>query len=539
MTLSLHSSLLLGCTALLLLATAAQAQVVRPSNTLYLALKGGATAYGGELDRTGDYYENTGQTDANTSDTAWLTRDLGWAAGAEIGYLFTEHLGLGLGFQYGVYKNLDEDFFNFTTGATGQINDTEALPTATAALRYMPWPSSRIAPFVNMGAQATFGNGDRAMGLGPLMGVGLDFMLSPQLSVLLEGNGSFIFNDAAVDFSDPGANTGATRPGAVAGDDADYDNLVLYGLGLKYAFNPPYTPVAITGLECPAELTAGEAGSFMVMTNADATPPVNAMWTWGDGSAGSTGMSTSHRFSTPGTYTVTATARGDYNEVMESCLVTVVEPQIPPVLSACRVSPSTVNPGETVTLNGSVNRDASMPVSIAVTWGDGDGDSGTTFPSTHSYSEPGTYTVTATATNAYGSDTCTTTVTVGDSFCADVAELNSVYFGFGASTLTAEAIELLDENLEILRRCPDICALIRAYTDGVEAPNDAIRLSQARANAIRDYYVANGIDMSRLRAEGLGVDPNANPKESVGRGDNRARRGDSIPASCGTFVPRR
>ncbi|MEM0962577.1 MAG: OmpA family protein, partial [Bacteroidota bacterium] len=89
-------------------------------------------------------------------------------------------------------------------------------------------------------------------------------------------------------------------------------------------------------------------------------------------------------------------------------------------------------------------------------------------------------------------------------------------------------------NIEILRRCPDICVTINGYSDGSE-PGDAMRISQRRADEVLQYYVAQGIDAERLRAIGRGVDPDANPKEDPGPGDSRARRADSIPSSCAGF----
>ncbi|HIG73723.1 MAG TPA: PKD domain-containing protein [Bacteroidetes bacterium] len=544
MTSRLSTAILLGCTALLL-ATSAHAQVIRPSETLYLALKGGVTTYGGEIDQTGAFDDPSD----DAGNRAWVTRDFGPGFGLEIGYQFTESLSFGVTGLYGRYINLDEayptgDNTNVecqaaeAAGTTDcQVNEGETLPSVIAALRYSPVPGWAIAPYTNIGVQATFGNDDptdRPVGFGPYAGLGLDFRLTDQFSITAEGNMAFIFDDSAVDGVDPGGQTGSAADRGASGDDADYDNLGFYNLGLRYAFKAPYTPVEIMSLECPVEMTAGESGSFMAVTNADATPPVSVSWDWGDGNTGA-GMSASHTYRTPGTYTVTATAVGDYNEDMDTCVVTVVEPQIPPTLTACRITPTRVGPGEAITFNGTVNSDASQPVSLSVDWGDGDMSDGVTFPATHSYDEVGTYTVTATASNAYGDASCEATIEVIDTFCADVSELNSVYFDFGSSALTADARERLDENLDVLRRCPDICVLIRAYTDDRES--DQIRLSQARADVIRDYYVSQGIDMERLGAEGLGEDPNANSKEDPGPGDSRARRGDSIPAACGTFTP--
>ena len=135
-----------------------------------------------------------------------------------------------------------------------------------------------------------------------------------------------------------------------------------------------------------------------------------------------------------------------------------------------------------------------------------------------------------TATNADGTDTCDITVRVGDTFCEEVTELNTVYFDYEASTLTAEGRARLDENIEVLRRCPNICVVINGYADDTEA--DKLRLSERRAQAVRDYYVANGIGQDRLRARGLGEAPDSNNKEDPGPGDRNARRAESIPVDC-------
>jgi outer membrane protein OmpA-like peptidoglycan-associated protein len=215
-------------------------------------------------------------------------------------------------------------------------------------------------------------------------------------------------------------------------------------------------------------------------------------------------------------------------EDSESCLVTVVEPPIPASLAGCRATPSTVDTGEQVTINATATEADEVMVDF------GDGTTASTLPARHAYSETGTYTVEIMASNQYGEDVCTITVTVGDSYCANITELNPVFFGYGATTLTADATSRLDENIEILRRCPDICVTINAYSDGSE-PGDALRISQARADAVLQYYVSQGIDRERLRAVGRGVDPSANPKEDPGPGDSRARRADSIPSSCAGF----
>ena len=51
-TMSLRLPSLLGCAALLLLVSTAQAQTIRPGPSFFIGLRGGATAYGGDIDGT-------------------------------------------------------------------------------------------------------------------------------------------------------------------------------------------------------------------------------------------------------------------------------------------------------------------------------------------------------------------------------------------------------------------------------------------------------------------------------------------------------
>ncbi len=517
-----------------LMASASQAQVVRPSQSIYVLLRGGIAGYYGDIDRNGGNSEpalSDGFTDANGDFSP------GFGVGGELGYQFNPNLSFGIGLMYNDHPNINTegDFNNGTLSIRG-IDVTRNVEGGEAyqiqgLFRYLPFDAARISPFIELGGALVFGQGtenernngsadEDVLGYGPVVGLGLDVALTPRVGLFLAAQSTLVLPDVALDGADP-SSFGFTA------DETPFDILANVGGGFRFAFRAPYTRAEIEGLECPAELEAGETGSFMVMTNADATMPVTTTWSWGDGASGS-GMSTSHAFSTPGTYTVTAMVMNEGGDDSESCLVTVVPRRTPPSLAGCRATPSRVDAGQQITI------DATATEADRVTVDFGDGTTASSLPARHAYSDTGAYTVTITATNEYGTDTCTIPVTVGDSYCADITELNPVFFGYGATTLTADATGRLDENIEILRRCPDICVTINAYSDGSE-PGDAMRISQARADAVMQYYVGQGIDADRLRAMGRGVDPSANSKEDPGPGDSRARRADSIPSSCAGF----
>ena len=77
-------------------------------------------------------------------------------------------------------------------------------------------------------------------------------------------------------------------------------------------------------------------------------------------------------------------------------------------------------------------------------------------------------------------------------------DLNGVNFDFDKSTLRPDALAILGEATEILKRYPDLRVEVAGHTDlcGPAAYNQG--LSERRAKAVYDYLTSNGIDSSRL-----------------------------------------
>lgn len=106
--------------------------------------------------------------------------------------------------------------------------------------------------------------------------------------------------------------------------------------------------------------------------------------------------------------------------------------------------------------------------------------------------------------------------------------LPDVTFESGKAVLSLNAKKVLDRVFESLKTNSDIEVEIRGFTDSVGSAGGNLRLSQRRAEAVKDYLVDRGIAFGRLRAIGYGE---ANPIASNGSSEGRAknRRIEFVP----------
>ncbi len=98
----------------------------------------------------------------------------------------------------------------------------------------------------------------------------------------------------------------------------------------------------------------------------------------------------------------------------------------------------------------------------------------------------------------------------------------SIYFGTGSSKLLLKSNTALNSVATILLANEDYKVDINGYTDNQGAAEKNRALSEARANAVRDYLVKKGITADRLSAAGFGDEnPLADNKTAAGRAKNR------------------
>lgn len=97
----------------------------------------------------------------------------------------------------------------------------------------------------------------------------------------------------------------------------------------------------------------------------------------------------------------------------------------------------------------------------------------------------------------------------------------SVRFRSGDAVLLPISRQNLERAVEVLKDI-DGTIVVAGYTDSVGSRADNLKLSQARADNVREYLVEHGLDPSRVLAVGRGEDgPIASNGSPGGRGHNR------------------
>ncbi len=100
--------------------------------------------------------------------------------------------------------------------------------------------------------------------------------------------------------------------------------------------------------------------------------------------------------------------------------------------------------------------------------------------------------------------------------------LDGLLFDSGRATIQSESFPRLDRVVEYMMHRPSVRIRVAGHTDNVGNPRRNQTLSQARAQAVRDYLVSHGIDGGRIEAVGYGDQrPIATNDTEEGRAQNR------------------
>lgn len=100
--------------------------------------------------------------------------------------------------------------------------------------------------------------------------------------------------------------------------------------------------------------------------------------------------------------------------------------------------------------------------------------------------------------------------------------LKNVFFDTGLATLKPESYQALNELVDILKLKPAMIIEIEGHTDNTGTKEINQKLSQNRAESVRNYLIKKGIAASRVTAAGYGdTIPVADNSTDEGKAKNR------------------
>jgi len=79
-----------------------------------------------------------------------------------------------------------------------------------------------------------------------------------------------------------------------------------------------------------------------------------------------------------------------------------------------------------------------------------------------------------------------------------------IYFKYDSNTLSPESLEILDKIADFAIHNPENEFIIKGYTDSIGADSYNLTISKFRANSVKSYLIAKGVDPSKLATFGLG-----------------------------------
>lgn len=97
-----------------------------------------------------------------------------------------------------------------------------------------------------------------------------------------------------------------------------------------------------------------------------------------------------------------------------------------------------------------------------------------------------------------------------------------IYFKYDSNTLPPDSLEILDKIAEFAIHNPNKEYVIKGYTDSTGAYSYNLTISKFRADSVKNYLIAKGVNPARISASGLGSqDPIFSNATAGGRKLNR------------------
>ena len=107
--------------------------------------------------------------------------------------------------------------------------------------------------------------------------------------------------------------------------------------------------------------------------------------------------------------------------------------------------------------------------------------------------------------------------------CPDILlVLTGINFKFDSSRIEPDSERILDQAVNTLNKVDPVDVRIEGHTDSIGSDAYNMKLSDRRANAVRDYLIGRGINGARLSTDGKGESQPVAPNDTdAGRYQNR------------------
>jgi len=97
-----------------------------------------------------------------------------------------------------------------------------------------------------------------------------------------------------------------------------------------------------------------------------------------------------------------------------------------------------------------------------------------------------------------------------------------ILFDTGKATIQPASEKCLNEMVKLLKNNPSWKLQIEGHTDSVGGKEGNMKLSQSRAEGVREWLISHGIESARLTSKGFGeTKPVADNATDDGRAKNR------------------
>jgi OOP family OmpA-OmpF porin len=100
--------------------------------------------------------------------------------------------------------------------------------------------------------------------------------------------------------------------------------------------------------------------------------------------------------------------------------------------------------------------------------------------------------------------------------------LEGVTFETNSATLTSTSRPVLDKVAAAMSKYPRLKVEVQGHTDSSGSDSHNMKLSQQRAESVREYLISQGVAASQMTAKGYGeTEPVADNSSEAGRAQNR------------------